>query len=168
MFLLADNNAASFTFCQQLNAGFTTVNDVDIKNVREYAPDLNDGWICYMSELRGRTTNQQVLTRDMLRATEDTYMPLFKKEYVTHKRHCVFMGTTYNDKFLKFNTITPDSRYWIVDCSNADEDYIEDNLDDKTVKQLWAEAYYMYKQNPDISKDIEKINSMIRNQNNEI
>ena len=71
-------------------------------------------------------------------------------------------------EFLKENSIRPDTKYWIINCGHIDENYICNNFDDETVKQLWAEAYYMYKQNPDISRDIEKINDMIRNQNNEI
>ena len=161
-----DDHVASFTFCQQLNAIFSTIDVVDIKNIKEYAPLLNEGWICYMSELRGSTAKQQMLTRDILRASEDTFVPFYEKKQVTHKRHCVFMGTTYNDKFLKFNSITPDSMYWIVDCSNTDEYNIHRNFDDNTVKQLWAEAYYKYKKDPDISRDIIKIKNMIESQNN--
>lgn len=161
-----DFKASGYSFCEKLDPKFTFFHKSELNNIKEYAPRFNEHWICYVNELRGKTKQQQMRNMEIFFRSEDKFVPFYEKQAVTNKRHCVFMGSTYNENFLKYNSITPDSRYWIVDCSNADDYYIEDNLDDKTVKQLWAEAYYMYKQNPDISKDIEKINDMIRNQNN--
>lgn len=161
-----DFKASGYSFCEKLDPKFTFFHKSELKNIKEYAPRFNEHWICYVNELRGKTKQQQMRNMEIFFRSKDTFVPFYEKQAVTNNRHCVFMGSTYNEKFLEFNSITPDSRYWIIDCSNADDYYIEDNLDDKTVKQLWFEAYYMYKQNPDISKDIEKINNMIRNQNN--
>ena len=167
LLFINDPNASAYTFLRQLDiTGITSIHKNIIDNVREYALIVNMGWICFLDELRGNTKKQQMCTREMMFKNEDTYVPFYEKHNVTKKRHCVFAGWTHNDKFLKFNSITPDSKYWIVDCSNADEYYINRNFDDNTVKQLWAEAYYRYKKDPDISRDIEKIKNMIENQNN--
>ena len=166
-----DFKASGYSFCSQLDPDLTFFHKSELKNIKDYAPRFNEHWLCYVNELRGKTKQQQMRNMEIFFRSKDTFIPFYEKQAVTIKRHCVFMGSTYNDSFLKYNSITPDSRYWIIDCSNADDYYIEDNLDDKTVKQLWAEAYYMYKQNPDISKDIKEIDRMIKgcthkNQNN--
>lgn len=157
-----DLNASGYSFCKQLDPKFTFFHKSELNNIKEYAPRFNEHWICYVNELRGKTKQQQMRNMEIFFRSEDKFVPFYEKQAVTNKRHCVFMGSTYNENFIKYNSITPDSRYWIVDCSNSDDCYIEDNLDDKTVKQLWAEAYYMYKQNPDISKDIKEIERMIK------
>ena len=115
-----------------------------------------------MDELKGHDYDQQRLTRSLIRTKKD----LVGKYYIERGRHCVFTGSTSNEEFLKENSIKPDTKYWIINCGHIDENYIYNNFDDETVKQLWAEAYYMYKQDPDISKDIIKIKNMIESQNN--
>ena len=168
LLFINDPNASRSTFCQQLTNKNVHISIGDIKNNREYAPLLNLGWICSVNEAIGKTKKQLEWTREMFFKNEDTFMPFFEKNYVTYKRHCVFTGWTHNEEFLKYNSLSPDSKYWIIDCSDTDESYIFYNFTDEIVNQLWAEAYYMYKSNPDISKEVEEIDKMIRNQNNEI
>ena len=168
LLFINDPNASRSTFCRQLTTKNEDISKGYIKNIREYAPLLNLGWICSVNEAIGKTKKQLEWTREMFFKNEDTFMPFFEKNYVTYKRHCVFTGWTHNEEFLKYNSLSPDSKYWIIDCSDTDESYIFYNFTDDIVNQLWAEAYYMYKQNPDISKEIVSIDKMIRNQNNEI
>lgn len=122
--------------------------------------------MCFINEIVGCNSEQQRLTREVICASKDYFIPSHGKNTIETGRHCVFVGSTRNKEFLKKNSLNPDTMYWIINCGHIDENYIYDNFTDETVKQLWAEAYYMYKQDPDISKDIEKINKMIKNQNN--
>ena len=156
------------TFFERLSAGFGLATNIDIKEEKKYAPVLNQSWICVMDELRGITQLQQSWIRYIVRQRKDVYRPSYEKYYIENKRHCVFVGTTNNKTFLKYNTFSPDTKYWIVKCDNVDLDRINSEFDDKTVKQLWAEAYYMYKNNSDIHPDVEKVEDMIRNQNENI
>ena len=151
-----------YTFFEKLSAGFGLATNVSIKSEERQASELNKSWICLMDELKGHDYKQQKLTKSLIRTRKD----LVGKNYKERGRHCVFTGSTSNEEFLKENSIIPDTKYWIINCGNIDKDYICNNFDDETVKQLWAEAYYMYKNNPDIHPDVVEVESLIINQNN--
>lgn len=151
-----------YTFFQKLSAGFGLATNVSIKSRKRQASELNKNWICLMNELKGHDYDQQRLTRSLIRTRKD----LVGKYYIERGRHCVFTGSTSNEEFLKDCSIKPDTKYWIINCGHIDKDYICNNFDDETVKQLWAEAYYMYKNNPDIHPDVEEVESLLINKNN--
>ena len=154
------------TFCERLSAGLGLAVNVDTKETRKYAPILNRSWICLMDELIGHDYKQQDRIKDVVRRSKDIFIPPYKTYHVTNQRHCVFIGSTSNEEFLKENSIEPCVKYWIINCGHIDKDYICNNFDDETVKQLWAEAYYMYKKNPDIYSDFYEVQELILNQNN--
>ena len=143
------------TFCERLSAGFGVADNIDIENAKEYVPVLNQSWICVMDELRGFTKKEQTTIKNFLSKTEDTVRLSYERLSNTYKRHCVFIGSTNNETFLNDYSQMTERRYWIVKCNITDRYYVYDNFTRDIVDQLWAEAYYLYKKNPDYCLDIE-------------
>jgi hypothetical protein len=46
----------------------------------------------------------------------------------------------------------------MMQCNQTDKRFIYDNFTDKIVDQIWAEAYYIYKNNPDYNISISDFN----------
>ena len=143
------------TFCERLSAGFGVADNLDIENPKEYVPVLNQSWICVMDELRGFTKKEQTTIKNFLSKTEDTVRLAYKGDSEPYKRHCVFIGSTNNETFLNDYSQMTERRYWIVKCNITDRYYVYNNFTKDIVDQLWAEAYYLYKKNPDYCLDIE-------------
>ena len=144
-------------FCKRLSAGFGSVNIRNIDDPEKYVHLLNQSWICIIDELRGFTKKEQETIKGFLADTEDTARLSYERNSQTYKRHCVFIGSTNNETFLNDYSQMTERRYWIVKCNATEEDgnYLFDNFTQDVVDQLWAEAYYLYKKDPDYDLELE-------------
>jgi hypothetical protein len=82
----------------------------------------------------------------------------YREESETYDRHCIFIGATNDTSILKDYTDKVERRYWMMQCDQQNKRYIYDNFSDDVVNQLWAEAYYIYKNNPDYNISISDFN----------
>lgn len=145
------------TFCERLSVGFGVADNIDIEDAKEYVPLLNTSWICLMDELRGFTKKEQTTIKNFISKREDKVRLAYKSMAKTYKRHCVFIGSTNNEAFLNDYSQMTERRYWVIKC-NATEDngkYLGTNFTRDVIDQLWAEAYYLYKKDPNYYLDLE-------------
>ena len=137
-------------FCERLSAGFGTTSIEKIDNASECANFLSQNWICVINELRNLKKFDQDTVKDFFTRTKDSGRLPYDKYGCEYDRHCMFIGSTNDDTFLSDYSQMTERRYWVVNCNATEEDgkYLFKNFTKDVVDQLWAEAYYMYKKDP--------------------
>ncbi|KKN94453.1 hypothetical protein LCGC14_0188000 [marine sediment metagenome] len=95
-------------------------------------------WIIEMSELDAMSKSEATRTKAFLSRTADMYRPPYGKRVINAPRHCVFVGTTNGDGYLKDET--GGRRFWPVTVGKIDIAALEADRD-----QLWAEALCIYR-----------------------
>lgn len=108
---------------------------------------IRTSWLVNMDEITSLNKKDAATAKNFITSSVDNYRSPFERHSKEHRRHCVFIGTTNEDTFLKDSTAVVERRYWVVPCSGTREDsFVRFNsLDADTVKQIWAEAVYYYK-----------------------
>ena len=113
---------------------------------------LRDSWIVNMDEIASLNKKDAATAKNFLTSRQDKFRTPYGRFSDTFDRHCIFIGTTNDDNFLKDSTAVTERRYWVVPCTGTRGDSIEryNRLDRDYVDQLWAEAVFYYKSKPDI------------------
>lgn len=94
---------------------------------------LARAWIVECQELDGmnHTTSQSL--KKFLSTDTDNYRKAYGHDARAYKRHCIILGTTNEDAYLR--DLTGNRRFWPVKVGNIDLERLKDD-----VHQLWAEA----------------------------
>jgi putative DNA primase/helicase len=112
------------------------IEDIHDKDARI---DLKGKWIVEFSELDKFKGKSLESVKAFLSVRMDHYRPPYETRSGDHPRQCVFAGST--NRYDSLNDETGNRRFWPVRCQNIDLDSLRRDRD-----QLWAEAYYCYKQ----------------------
>lgn len=104
-------------------------------------------WIVNMDELSSYTRKDSATAKSFITMTFDQFRSPYGHFTQTVKRHCVFIGSTNEESFLKDETSIVERRYWVVKCSGTVDDSVQrfKAMTPELVAQLWAEARYYYK-----------------------
>jgi predicted P-loop ATPase len=122
------------------------------------AEKIQGTWINEISELKGMRKMDIESVKSFVSRTEDRYRAAYGRRTDTHRRGCVFIGTSNAEDYLK--DITGNRRFWPIKCSknhklNAWEMTPED------VAQIWAEVLFYYEDLDDrslvLNKDMDAI-----------
>ncbi|WP_058316559.1 VapE domain-containing protein [Cognatishimia activa] len=94
---------------------------------------LSRAWIVECQEMDGlnMTTSQNL--KKFLSTSADAYRPAYARNAVSFKRHCVIIGTTNEESYLR--DLTGNRRIWPVRLGEIDLAGFASDVD-----QLWAEA----------------------------
>ena len=111
---------------------------------------LRDSWIVNMDEIASLNKKDAATAKNFLTSRQDKFRSPYGRFTESFDSHCIFIGTTNDDNFLKDSTAVTERRYWVVPCTGTRADSIVryKALDKEYVSQLWAEAVYYYKTNP--------------------
>ncbi len=136
------------TFCERLAVNPNWYcEDIQIGDKDGYQ-QLQTSWIINMDEITSLNKKDAATAKNFLTKTHDKYRNPYGHYPENHPRHCIFVGTTNEDSFLKDSTAVTERRYWVVRCSGSRSAAIEriEKLTPEVVDQLWAEAmvYYNY------------------------
>ena len=155
--LKGDQGIGKSIFCKRLSAGFGTVNIKNIEDPEKYLYLLNRNWICVLDELRSLKKYDPDTIKTFFSAEDDEARLAYERESEAFKRHCIFIGSTNDDTFLNDYSQMTERRFWIIDCKAKKDNgyYVFNNFTKDVVDQLWAEAYYMYKKDPNYSLELE-------------
>lgn len=107
------------------------------------AAELIQGtWINEIGELTAMGRQETNAVKQFLSKTHDIYRAAYGRRAERYARHCVFIGTSNSDEFLK--DTTGNRRFWPVDAGvyTPSKSVFEDL--DEEVDQIWAEAYMRY------------------------
>ena len=107
-------------------------------NDKTAAEKLQGYWIMEIGELAGMRKADLDKVKAFISRQDDKYRASFGRRVTPHPRQCVFFGTTNSrDGYLR--DITGNRRYWNVKVPGNGR-LKPWELDDDTVKQIWAEA----------------------------
>ena len=111
---------------------------------KEAYEQIQGFWIIEIGELAAMKRYEVETVKQFTSKSEDSYRAAYGHHVETHKRQCVFFGTTNTYDFLK--DMTGNRRFFPVDVhpEKAVKDVWND-LDAKTVDQIWAEAVSLFR-----------------------
>lgn len=106
---------------------------------REAYEQIQGFWIIEMGELAAMRRQELESIKLFTAKSEDSFRAAYGRHVETHKRQCVFFGTTNTHDFLK--DMTGNRRFWPVDVNQkqAEKDLWKE-LTEEEVGQIWAEA----------------------------
>ena len=136
---------------------FKYSNDISLNEIghKDLINKLNRTWIAVVDELDSFNKKEMSNIKTFISNTKDTARLAYGKNAETYSRHCVFIGSTNDSTFLRDNTSMVERRFWVIKCNKTDRDSrIFDILTSDYIKQLWAEAVYYYRENPNMYLDI--------------
>lgn len=107
-------------------------------NDKTAAEKLQGYWIMEIGELAGMKKADLDKVKAFISRQDDKYRASFGRRVTPHPRQCVFFGTT-NSQNGYLRDITGNRRYWNVKVPGNGK-HKPWELDDDTVKQIWAET----------------------------
>lgn len=144
------------TICERLAKGFYSTVSLDEISNKDVIDKMNKSWICIIDELDTFSKKEMTTVKTFLSTSIDTTRLAYGRYSKQYKRHCIFIGSTNEDTFLRDSTSNVERRFWIIDCKREKYDPIVNiTMTDEYVDQLWAEAYHKLMEDPDQYLDIE-------------
>ena len=113
---------------------------------------MQDAWIVIMDELDAWNKADSNAAKGFMSKRSDKFRAPYAQNSEEHPRHCVFIGNTNDETFLKDSTAITERRYWVIKTEGnweTSRDKIK-SMTPEMIDQLWAEAMVMYKENEDI------------------
>ena len=107
-------------------------------NDKTAAEKLQGYWIMEIGELAGMKKADLDKVKAFISRKDDKYRASFGRRVTPHPRQCVFFGTT-NAENGYLRDVTGNRRYWNISV-NGKGKYHPWDLDEATVKQIWAET----------------------------
>lgn len=143
------------TVCERLSMGyFNTISLGEVGN-KDLIDKLNKTWIAIIDEMDTFNKKEMSTIKTFLSQTGDTVRLSYRRDSETFDRHCIFIGSTNDDTFLRDNTSSVERRFWTIKIHKTTmDDKVARLMTPDYVEQLWAEAYNMYNENPDQYLDI--------------
>ena len=116
---------------------------------KESAEIMQGMWVVDLDEIDSVTRSSLTAFKAFITSPGDRYRKAYAVEAKSHPRQCVFFGTTNESSFLR--DATGERRWWVVPCAGQkgmDARGVRGTLPgfDDEVEQLWAEAFYRWKE----------------------
>lgn len=128
----------------------------DILDTKRAVEKMNEAWIMSFDELDGLNKKDVNIIKTFLSGTEEKIRLSYDRFVSTHKRHCVFIGSTNENTFLKDYSSETERRFWVIPITRTYKDNIVWNGFTKdVVDQIWAEAYYLLQKDINQSLDLD-------------
>lgn len=151
------------TICERLAHGFYNEH-INIEDPKYYVETLNRSWIACFDELSGISRKDLADIKSFLSKSEDTVRLAYARNPQTYKRHCIFIGSTNEENFLRDFTASIERRFWVIECTRDNTNNIVGlGFNDYIVNQLWAEAvsYYKNDKNQFLDLSVSGINDLM-------
>lgn len=134
---------------------FNTISLAEI-GTKDLVDKLNKTWIAIIDELDTFNKKEMSTIKTFLSLNTDSTRLAYGRNTQTFKRHCVFIGSTNDETFLRDSTSSVERRFWIIKCNKTTMDgKIRQTLTKEYVNQLWAEATYKFKEDTEQYLDID-------------
>lgn len=147
------------SICELISKSFfNTISLGEIGN-KDIVDKLNKTWVAIIDELDTFNKKEMSTIKTFLSQCTDNVRLAYARNSQTFKRHCIFIGSTNDDTFLRDSTSSVERRFWVLKCNKITMDgKIRETLTEEYVNQLWAEAkeYYFRDKNQylDVDKDL--------------
>ena len=144
------------SICERLAKGFFSTISLDEIDNKDIVEKMNKTWIGIIDEMDNFNRKEMSKVKTFLSQVKDTVRLAYARNAVPFNRHCIFIGSTNDDTFLRDSTSSVERRFWVIKCNKTKMDNkIRKVMTDDYVDQLWAEAYWYYKLDPKQYLDIE-------------
>ena len=144
------------TICERIAKGFYSSISLDEIDNKDMVAKMNRTWIGIIDELDSFKKKDMDKIKTFLSQTENTVRLAYARNPKPFKRHCVFIGSTNDETFLRDNTSSVERRFWIIKCNKTKMDTtVYDTMTPEYVDQLWAEACHYYNEKPNQFLDLE-------------
>lgn len=145
------------TICERLAKGFFSTISLDEIENKDIIDKMNKTWIGIIDEMDNFNRKEMSKVKTFLSQVKDTVRLAYARNTTTFDRHCIFIGSTNDDTFLRDSTSSVERRFWIIKCNKTKMDNkIRKVMTDEYVDQLWAEAVQSLKDNPNQYLDIDQ------------
>lgn len=168
LIMVSHQGAGKSTLVQRLSKGWFNDSMTSMEGTKAYE-SIQNAWLVELAELSAVKKSDIEVMKNFLSKREDTYRAAYAKRIKTHKRQCVFFGSTNEDEFLKDQT--GNRRFFPVAVKwNSNSHYLFEKSFEDTIDQLWAEAKELYDAGESLilSKTAESIANGIREEYTEV
>lgn len=131
------------TICERISKGFSNIILLSEINNKDVIDKLNKTWIGIIDEMDAFNKKDMTTIKTFLSTSIDATRLAYGRYTQNFKRHCVFIGSTNDETFLRDSTSSTERRFWII--KSHKEKYspiVNETLTEYYVNQLWAEAYH--------------------------
>jgi len=129
----------------------------DLADEKVIAEKLKEAWIVAFDELEGLSKRDVSNIKTFLSKSAEKVRLAYAKYVTVLKRHCVFIGSTNDNGFLKDYSGSTERRFWVIPITRtAQSNIVYNGFTKDIVDQIWSEAYTEYINNPNESLDIDK------------
>lgn len=153
----SEQGVGKSTLIQRLSKGWFNDSLTNLSGKESYEA-IQFAWLVELAELSALRKSDVEAVKNFISKREDTYRGAYARRVKTHKRQCVFFGSTNDDEFLK--DATGNRRFFPVEVKRTRKTrLIFEPEFDAVVDQLWAEAMegYMLGEGLTLSDEAEAI-----------
>lgn len=153
----SEQGVGKSTLIQRLSKGWFNDSLTNLSGKESYEA-IQFAWLVELAELSALRKSDVEAVKNFISKREDTYRGAYARRVKTHKRQCVFFGSTNDDEFLK--DATGNRRFFPVAVKRTRKTHIIFEPEfDAIVDQLWAEAMegYMLGEGLTLSDEAETI-----------
>lgn len=153
----SEQGVGKSTLIQRLSKGWFNDSLTNLSGKESYEA-IQFAWLVELAELSALRKSDVEAVKNFISKREDTYRGAYARRVKTHKRQCVFFGSTNDDEFLK--DATGNRRFFPVEVKRTRKTrLIFEPEFDAIVDQLWAEAMegYMLCESLTLSDEAEAI-----------
>lgn len=134
----SEQGVGKSTLIQRLSKGWFNDSLTNLSGKESYEA-IQFAWLVELAELSALRKSDVEAVKNFISKREDTYRGAYARRVKTHKRQCVFFGSTNDDEFLK--DATGNRRFFPVEVKRTRKTrLIFEPEFDAIVDQLWAEA----------------------------
>ena len=138
----SEQGVGKSTLIQRLSKGWFNDSLTSLSGKESYEA-IQFAWLVELAELSALRKSDVEAVKNFISKREDTYRGAYARRVKTHKRQCVFFGSTNDDEFLK--DATGNRRFFPVEVKRTRKTrLIFEPEFDAIVDQLWAEAMEGY------------------------
>lgn len=138
----SEQGVGKSTLIQRLSKGWFNDSLTNLSGKESYEA-IQFAWLVELAELSALRKSDVEAVKNFISKREDTYRGAYARRVKTHKRQCVFFGSTNDDEFLK--DATGNRRFFPVEVKRTrNTRLIFEPEFDAIVDQLWAEAMEGY------------------------
>lgn len=138
----SEQGVGKSTLIQRLSKGWFNDSLTNLSGKESYEA-IQFAWLVELAELSALRKSDVEAVKNFISKREDTYRGAYARRVKTHKRQCVFFGSTNDDEFLK--DATGNRRFFPVEVKRTRKTrLIFEPEFDAVVDQLWAEAMEGY------------------------
>lgn len=138
----SEQGVGKSTLIQRLSKGWFNDSLTNLSGKESYEA-IQFAWLVELAELSALRKSDVEAVKNFISKREDTYRGAYARRVKTHKRQCVFFGSTNDDEFLK--DATGNRRFFPVAVKRTRKTHIIFEPEfDAVVDQLWAEAMEGY------------------------